>query len=187
MAEQYATDPENTCTDQTDVFYSIVWLREGHKGEWSDDLRGLGKLWGLEANDAEEAREKLLQQFTYLQQHSNSDGGFLPGISLAKVAASIAERCKARGAGSTLETYLKFQNQCGAPANPGEIGQCYGLLQKVLKYQTEDFVRLKNHLDGLRSDLPDLADHEPEAEQAWAAIKTIPMPRDRAVSVTAAK
>jgi len=180
MAEQFATSADNTCTDRTDVFYSVIWLREGHKGEYSDDLRGFGKLWGLEAGEAEEARQKLLQQFTYLKQHASRDGTFLPGMSLAKVAASIAESCKAKGAGSTLETYRKFQDQCGTTANPGEIRQCYGLLQKVLKYQTEDFVRLKNHLDGLRTDLPDLADQEPEADQAWAEIKSIPMPRDDA-------
>ncbi len=176
-AERYAIDPANTCTDRADVFYSVVWLRKGHKGEWSDDLRGLGTLWGLEDDEAEEARQELLQQFTYLTLHASSPRTLLPGISLAKVAGSLAESCRSKGAGSSLESYRRFQAQCRAPANPSEITQCKTLLVKALRYQSEDFARLRSHLEGLREDLLELRGEEPEAEEALEQIKSIPMPR----------
>lgn len=181
-AERYATDPENTCTDRADVLYSVVWLRQGRKEEWSDDLKGLGKVWNAANQEqADEARARLRQQFAYAKGHGSSEESLLPGFSMIKVAESLKEGCSAKGAGSSLEQYRKFQKECGSPVTSCEVTQCWrAALPRTLKHQKEDYAKLRSHFEGLREDLQDLRGEEPEAVKALELVKKIPMPNPEA-------
>jgi hypothetical protein len=170
-ARAYITNPEGTCADRMDVFYSLLWLRQGQPGEsLGGDLQGLPILWAMTGPEAEEPREKMLEQFRYLKQHSSTGANFLTKLDLANVAQSVKEACSQGGAMSALSQYLEFQRSCADPPGACEIVECHDKLTRVLEFQEKSFGRMLGNIERLREYLRGLKGIEPGAEQALAVF-----------------
>lgn len=171
--EEFSLDPGNSCTDRVDVLYSVVYLRLGYRWEEADDLKGLDGFWDLSPEIVSEVRENLLWQFAYLKNNTPPGRTLLPGLSLAKVADSIAQECRDQGPGSALDGFRKFQQECSDLPSNYQTTQCGVLLTKLFRAPAEDYAKLERHLAGLEKGLYELAEVEPQAEAALSTIRTI--------------
>ena len=172
-AEEFTLDPDQNCADRMDVFYSVIWLRQGHRGEMSDDLRGLERIWEMSTAQTQEARVKLLSQFWYLKENSSENQSFLTSISLAKMANSIKSECGGGGSLSALDQYMKFQQSCVDPPSNCDIVECREKLDRVLEFEEKSFGKLVAHMEDLKTDLRDLIPSEPGADDALEAFRDI--------------
>jgi hypothetical protein len=176
--EEFSLDAGNSCTDRVDVLYSVVYLRLGYRWEEAEDLKGLDGFWDLSPEIVSEAREDLLWQFAYLKNNTPPGRTLLPGLSLAKVADSIAQECRDRGPGSALDGYRKFQQDCSDLPTNYQTTQCRDLLIKLFRAPSENYAKLERHLEGLEKGLYELADVEPQAEAALRTMRTIDLEGD---------
>lgn len=174
-AQEFIADPRYSCTDSVEVLYGVVWLRRKSSGsQWDNELRGLERVWELSGQAGSEAREMLDRQFAYLRRASGANDQFLTeGFSLATVARAIQDKCGARGAGSSLEVYRQFQEECSAVPSGNAIRTCYQDLQRALRFKEEDFGRLKKHIKGLQKYLADLSGSEPGVNDALEAVNRL--------------
>ena len=166
QAEAQALNSD-ACTDRIDLLHSVVWMRMGRRFETSNDLAGLDQLWGLDDDEARQARNMLRGQFDWYERHSG-DGAdsLLPGFSIRKVAQAIKDDCDREGATSTLAMYASFQNQCLQPVREEEILDCYARLRQVMEQKQIDFERFTAHFQAMKRDLEQLQDKEPGATLA---------------------
>ncbi len=174
-AEKLASDPSQSCLSRIDILHSVVWLRMGRRAQWSDDLSGFDKVWGLNQEDGEAAREELLEQYGYFKDRvdRSEHGSLLPSFSIAKIADSISRDCSAQGSTSALEAYRQFQENCRDAVSPQQIRECYSRLGEVLRYEEQDFQRFVMHFRDLKEDLAELSGIEAEADRGLEKLEGI--------------
>lgn len=175
QAEALATDSSQSCLSRIDILHSVVWLRMGRRAQWSDDLAGFDRVWGLAPEQADQTRQELLDQYGYFKdrEEGHVSGSLLPGFSIARVADSVSADCQAQGSTSALEAYRQFQESCRDAVSPQQIRECYSRLGEVLRYQEQDFQRFVSHFRDLKEDLAELAGVEPEAQRGLDKLDAI--------------
>ncbi len=171
-ARTIVMDPNQSCTTRAEVLYSVVWLRQGRRAESGDDLEGFDKIWSLRGDRSAEARDLLVEQTSYLTDNFPGEA-LLSGVSLRAMAESVRDACKAQGAGSVIESYREFQDECGGASVPARKSACYSRLQALVNFHKEDHERLLRHIRSLSEDLESIQEEEVEAEPALAAIREI--------------
>jgi len=175
-AEELAISPDESCISRIDVLHSVVWLRMGRRAQFSDDLAGFDRVWGLSTEESTEARRELLRQYGYYKDYvpaESEQGPVLPGFSIRKVAGSIEENCSDAGSASTLQMYRAFQDACGNAVTGAEVTECYGKLNEVLRHRQEDYDRFVSHFASLKRDLEELQIEEPEAKRGLELLASI--------------
>ena len=162
-ADAFIRDEEKTCTEITDVFYSVIWLRRGDYREHENRLAGLTKLWDVGPGDSR-ARARLQFQFAYLLDNAPAARStFLPGFDIADLARSVMRTCKVEGAGSVLHEYGTFQQACRNPVRPQEIRECYNRLNSILRLRHEDFEKLRKNVELIKTGLDEIRSEEDDA------------------------
>lgn len=172
-AERFVTEGEASCTDRADVFYAVVWLARGERAESAGDLRGLGKIWSLSAEEVERVRDLLVDQFSYLRRNAPGNQPLLPGVSLPNMARALRQACGAEGAGSALEAFQSFQRECLQPQGVVAVERCDQRLKGVLAFEQEDYERLRRQLDSLKTDLKKIGGRESGAAEAIEDVAAI--------------
>ena len=174
-----AADPNQTCPNRLEAFYGVLWLRQGHRWEGSDELAGLARTWKLDADQLVTAREGLSRQFAYLRSES-ADRSFLGNLPLEQSAHRLVDSsCGAASALSAFVQYRRFQDRCGQLTRPCDATECMDQLRQTVAFRRRDASQVREHIVKMQTeDIEELRRDEPEAARALKVIGALaPSPR----------
>jgi len=178
LAQSFVLDPDQTCADRMEVFYSVIWLRQGRRAEWAEDMKGLEKALPLSPEQSRQVAADLRRQFAYLINHSSRNEAFLGSISLAEMARGIKTDCSSDDSLTGLDLYRRYQEECASTDRACEWVDCNLRLKEALGFEEKDFGVLQQHIEDAKTDLANLQDLEPEAKSALEVFSDIRI-RDR--------